>query len=302
MNRNDVIIMLKTIKPTLSETTLNTYARILYNMWGILFDGPFNLETIRNTPTEHMLSFCRADASVSTLRNFASALHLVSPRDELKAYINNLNNISSSRLASGMPTPREIENRIQQCDIDATELRLRPVYDLCRDVYIHAGKEALSRLEIEQIRNYTLWSLINGKHIAPRRSKDWIHFKLRNVSPNDNYLDADGVLVFRQYKTSGTYGEQHVACPQYIIKLLQQYAIISPHEYLVTMDNGEQISGPRFTMLVNSLSGHTSGHGTNQYRHYYLQNKFGDGVLGLDETMASMGSSPAVISSYIKHF
>lgn len=96
-------------------------------------------------------------------------------------------------------------------------------------------KPALDKGEFHKLQTYVLMSclvLLDG----PRRSMDWVSFKLRNVDKEkDNYMTYEKrkpVLVFNHYKTAGTYGSQKVEAPR-LAPILRKWAEKNPHDHLL---------------------------------------------------------------------
>jgi integrase len=234
-----------------------------------------------------LLKHIPTECGVDNRKRFAAALGIFSSRPELSAIVTNANKEYRNRVDAHIPSAKELKYRITTDDMTRFEEALYKSYVDYRDY--------------DSVKLYTLWCLVSGKYIAPRRNLDWIGFKLRNVDPAvDNYLDTDNnTFVFSQYKTFKIYGKDVIPCPQPVVDMIMEWSTYNDSDYLFPTTQGKRIAVSTFTTLVNSLSGGIKGRGVNQYRKTYLQTNFGN-ILKLDETMRAMGSSQGAVNSYIK--
>jgi hypothetical protein len=156
--------------------------------------------------------------------------------------------------------------------------------------------------ELQIIRNYLLFQLISGRHMPPRRSKDWTEFRLLNVDPLTNNYILGRQFVFTTYKTAKHHGTQYVDIPDFIYDLLCIWRRVNPSEWLIPSNTGKKFAQSNFCLLINTIIGskNCKGKSTTQLRKSYLQTKFGV-LTELEHTMQQMGSSQNVIMSYISN-
>lgn len=286
---HEIISGIKRRRPTVSESTALQHARSVYTIYTKLFptDEVFDCAKIISTSTEDLLKYIPTECGVDNRKRYAAALGIFTSRPELSAIVTNANKEYRLRVDAHIPSPKEIKYRITPDDIQRFDDNLFKTYTDFRDY--------------DSVKMYTLWSLVSGKNIAPRRNLDWVAFKLRNVDPEvDNYLDsANNTLVFSQYKTVKIYGRDVIPCPQPLVDLIMEWSTYNDSDYLFPTTQGKRIAVSTFTTLVNSLSGGVKGRGVNAYRKTYLQTNFGN-ILNLNDTMRAMGSSSKAVNSYIK--
>ena len=150
--------------------------------------------------------------------------------------------------------------------------------------------------------------------ISPRRNRDYSEMMI--VSKADQatdttknyYIRETNELVFRNYKTAKTYGEQRVAVPDSLAKVLTEYianymlvipTATEPMPLLIHFD-GEPVSATNgITRILNRSVG--KGIGSSALRHIYLSEKFGDTLKEMKAVAADMAHDLSTQKDYIKH-
>ena len=144
--------------------------------------------------------------------------------------------------------------------------------------------------------------LLGGVYIPPRRSKDYVDFKIKNIDKTkDNYLEKNK-LVFNSYKTAKTYGQQVVDIPVQLKNILTKWIKINPTDYLLFDSNMNKLSSVKLNQRLNKIFGEKKV-GVNQLRHTYLTDKYLHTIAQKDEikeTMGEMGSSSNMLDTYVK--
>jgi hypothetical protein len=139
-------------------------------------------------------------------------------------------------------------------------------------------------------------------YIPPRRSKDFVDFKIKNIDKDkDNYMEKN-TFVFNSYKTSKFYGKQVVQIPVKLRNIIQRWMKINPTEYLFFDSNFNQLSSVKLNQRLNKIFGGMKV-SVNMLRHAYLTDKYSDTLnqqKEMKETMNKMGSSLQQADVYIK--
>lgn len=289
-------MMLKTIledvkirRPNSCDSTRLQHSRTLAKIYQDCFplEKEFKPELFETCESHILMSCVPEGTSTANHKRYAAALGIYTRRPELVQIISDANQIYRDRVNNYISTHSEEVNRMLKSDIENLDERLFENYKLGSPPHV---------------RRYVLWCLVSGKYIAPRRAKDWILFKIRNIHPDkDNYLDHNTrSIVFNNYKTAHIYGRDAVRIPDVLYDLIVEYSSTVPCDYMFHTRCGGHLSGAAFNSLVNSLSTNNKGHGVNQYRKTYLQNKFGT-IVDIQDTMRAMGSSTGSLNSYIRN-
>jgi hypothetical protein len=150
-----------------------------------------------------------------------------------------------------------------------------------------------------KIQDFVILSLFTL--IPPRRSLDYVEFKINNIDTNkDNYIKGNS-LVFNTYKTSTQKGQQTIKIPKELKSLLNKYIklISDKSDYLLFNNKIEQLSIPNFTLRLNKIFGKKVS--VNMLRHIYLSEKHADNLKEMKDDFAKMGSSLKQSNTYIKN-
>jgi integrase len=155
--------------------------------------------------------------------------------------------------------------------------------------------------DLQEIENYIIICLLGGIYIPPRRSKDYVDFKISNIDKDkDNYFDGN-YFIFNSYKTAKTYGQQKVEVPKELKTILKKWIKSNPSEYLLFDSQLNKLSNVKLNQRLVKIFGKKAG--VNQLRHTYLSEKYGDLIdtkSNLAKDMSDMGSSTSQETTYIK--
>ena len=155
-------------------------------------------------------------------------------------------------------------------------------------------KRSLSAKDLQDIQNYILLVLYSGTYIAPRRSKDYVDFKIADIDKEkDNYLEKS-FFVFNSYKTSSKYGEQRVPIPTQMRNILKKWIAVNPTHYLLFDSNLNPLTSVKLNQRLNSIFGKKIS--VNALRHTFLTSKYGD----VGDDLNDMGTSMNMMTTYVK--
>ena len=164
-------------------------------------------------------------------------------------------------------------------------------------------KDKLTAQEFYRVQMYVLLSCM--LLIEPRRTLDWTAFKINKADESkDNFLKfvkRKPFLIFNTYKTAGKYGQQTVACPPKLAKILLRWKTISPHDFLLmNFSQTGPFLGSNMPKLLNSFFEKPIS--TSILRHIFLTEKYKDlpPLKDMNDTAAAMGTSVATMLTYVK--
>jgi integrase len=161
-------------------------------------------------------------------------------------------------------------------------------------------KGSLTNADLQVIQNFIILALFNL--IAPRRSKDYVDFRIKNINKDThNYMDK-GKFVFNSYKTAKTYGKQEVPIPRELTTIINKWIKVNPTDYLLFDSNMNPLTAVKLNQRLNRIfDGKRIG--VNSMRHAFLTDKYADDMKKKKEmsnTMTNMGSSLSQIETYVK--
>ncbi len=304
MNNAEFKDYIREKRSTLSNSSVNTYSSILRSLYKKVF-GEGAVEPKRFDEAKKIIAYLK-DVPPNKRKTILSALVIITDKKEFRELmlsdIQDYNNTISKQEKSD----QQEKNWVTSEEID---LKLKELQKIAIPLM---KKESLSNAELQKVQNYIILALLSGKcGIMPRRSKDYVDMKLRNIDKaKDNYIsDDEKHLVFNSYKTAHAYGEQKVKLPVKLRNLLRQWKALNPHEYLLVDSNGNPLGGEnksangsvKLNQRLEKIFGKKAG--VNMMRHSTLTEKYGDMIRKKDDLkqdMKDMGSSMNMSDVYIK--
>lgn len=285
---------ISTKRPTLSKSSVTTYASILKNLFKRVFgDGDVSLDMFEEHD-DKVLSFLK-DVPPNKRKTILSALVVVTNKKSYRDLM--LDDVKSYNKEINLQEKSETQ---KENWIDGTGVKT--IYDeIKKDAEAIYKKKTYTPSDLQQIQQYVILSLLGGMFIPPRRSKDYVDFKIKNIDKTkDNYLDKNK-LVFNSYKTAKTYGQQVVEIPPALKSILTKWIKTNPTEYLLFDSNMGQLSSVKLNQRLNKLFDKKIS--VNSLRHSFLTDKYAETIKtkkALANDMESMGSSINMATTYIK--
>lgn len=288
----DLKTVLKQKRPNLSASSITTYASTLNNLFSRVFgDKPLSMDGFNDT--EAILKHLK-EVSPNKRKSILSSLVVLTGntkyRDVMLGDIEAFNKQTSKQEKSektqtNWVSQKEIKDIYEKLKSQATELY---------------KKTTLSPSDLQKIQDYIIIALLGGVFIPPRRSKDYVDFKVRNLDKSLNYLEGND-LVFNSYKTAKYYSTQKVEIPMELLSIIQNWVRVTKSEWLLFDLNGEKLTNVKLTQRLNKIFGKKAS--INILRHSYLTDKYGDTIekeKALQNDMAKMGSSTSQREIYIQ--
>jgi len=281
------------MKPNISKSSVTTYNSILKNLYKKIF-GDGNIDMNNFEETSKVLSHLK-DIEPNKRKTILSALVVITDnkkyRDQMMKDIEEYKSNESNQLKNDKQTESWVEKD------EITEL-----YEaMAKNVKILYKKKELTMADLQEIQNYIILCILSGLFIPPRRSKDYVDFKIKDIDhEKDNYINKK-MFVFNSYKTAKTYQRQEIPIPPELMKILNKWIKINPTDYLLFDINGKKLSNVKITQRLNKIFGKKAS--VNQLRHSYLSDKYQDTIkLNKDmaDDMKAMGSSRSQEQIYIK--
>jgi hypothetical protein len=279
-------------RPKLSEQSIKTYTSILKNLYENIFGDELHVKNFEKT--DKILDYLHQIPS-NRRKTVLSALVIITDNDAYrKVMLNDIHEYNTEQ-------SKQVQNEKQQSSwLDNEEIK--EIFNkLERMSKILYKEPKLNMNELQEIQNYIILCLLGGIYIPPRRSKDYVDFKISNINKDkDNYLYKNK-LIFNSYKTAKTYGKQELEIPIQLQKILKKWISINPTEYLLFDSHEHQLSNIKLTQRLNKLFDKKAS--VNQLRHTYLSNKYQSTIeqnKKMNEDFKNMGSSMAQQKVYIK--
>jgi len=298
---NNITLIMETLKafiihkrPKLSKQSVNTYASILKNLYIRVF-GNDNIDINNYNNSVEILNHLET-IPANKRKTVLSALVIITDIPDYRSQM--LKDIDVY-----VEDQHKQEKSEKQADswVDGNEIKM--IYDkLAKETKLLYKKPELTMSDLQIIQNYIILSLLGGLYIPPRRSKDYVDFKIHNIDKNnDNYILKDN-FVFNSYKTAKTYGRQIIAIPKELKTIINKWIKINPTEYLLFDSNNNRLSNVKLNQRLNKLFDNKKV-GVNQLRHTFLSDKYQESIdtnNKMANDLKNMGSSMIQEKVYIK--
>lgn len=298
----DIKEILRLKRPNLSESSITTYNSIITNLYKKVFKkNDVNLEDFNDA--EKVLNYLQEMPS-NKRKTILAAMTVLTDDEKYRNQMNDDVNEYNIEISRQEMTEPQRENWIESEEINELLNKLESESKL---IYKKPNKTVG---ELRVIQNYIILCLLGGKYIGPRRSLDYVNFKIKNINKStdestdestDNYLEKNE-LIFNSYKTAKTYGEQKIKIPTKLKNILLKWIAINPTDYLLFDSNLNKMSSVKLNQTLNKLFGGRKI-SVNALRHTFLTSKYAETSkqsIELAKDMTSMGSSLDMAINYIK--
>lgn len=279
-------------KPNISKSSITTYLSILKNLHIKVFGDNIDVDNFKKA--DKVLTFLK-DVEPSKRKTVLSALVVITDnkkyRDQMLKDIEEYKTNESTQMKNGKQSESWVDTETIDDIFTKLENNAKLIYK----------KKSYTSSDLQEIQLFIILCVLSGKFIPPRRSKDYVDFKIKDIDPEvDNYLYKKN-MVFNSYKTAKTYQRQELPVPPELMKILNKWIKINPTEYLFFDSNLKKLSNVKLTQRLNKIFGKKAS--VNQMRHTYLSNKYQKTIelnKEMEEDMAKMGTSKAQEKIYIK--
>jgi len=288
--------ILRKKKPDVKESSIKTYSNIVGKICKRL-DLEFS-PTVFIDNKSKVMNYLK-DVPISTQRSVISAIIAIHEDEEYQILLNQANADYNAEKSTGEATQKEKDNWVSQDEIKDKLIELK---GLVKSTL--SKKTPLTAKDYQVLQNYVILSLAGGQYIPPRRLADFTNLKINNINPEtDNYIKDHNILILNVYKTSGTYGEQEIGLPKKLVNIIENFLDNTNHinrEYLLFDNYYQPLTSVKLNQRLNSIFGGKKI-STNNFRHSYLTEKFGNNYQDMKDTANMMGTSVGTIQGhYIK--
>ena len=288
--------ILRKNKPDVKESSIKTYSNIVGKICKNL-----ELHFEEDVFIKHkakVMEYLR-HVPISTQRSVISAIIAIHPDEHFKELLDRANADYNAEKATGQATQKEKDNWISQDEIKDKLIELK---GLVKSTLFK--KSLFTAKDYQVLQNYVILALTGGQYIAPRRLSDFTNLKINNINPStDNYIKDHNILILNIYKTAGVYGEQEIYLPKKLVKIIHDFMKQTENikrEYLLFDNFYQPLTSVKLNQRLNSIF-NGKKISTNNFRHSYLTEKFGNNYQEMKDTATMMGTSVGTIQGhYIK--
>jgi hypothetical protein len=291
---NHIREYVKSKRPSLSESSITTYTSILKNLYDKVFkDSTYELKKFDDC--EKVID-CLSSLPPNKRKTILSSLVIITDKKAYRDLMSKDVNEYKQQIDKQEKTPAQKEAWVNTNQVQEI------FNDLKKNATLLYKKKQLTSSDLQEIQSFVIIALLSGIFINPRRSKDFVDFKIKNINKKtDNYLEKDK-MYFNSYKTAKTYGLQiiEITDPE-LLKILKKWIKVNPTEWLLFDANMNQLSSVKLNQRLNKIFDKKVG--VNQLRHTFLTDKYAHTISDKEDisnTMATMGSSSNMLDTYVK--
>ena len=292
-NRIELKQFINSKRPALASSSVITYASILRSLYYKVFHSK-DIDYAKFDESNTILEYLK-DVTPNKRKTILSALFIITNNQKYKDQMMEDVRIYNKQVTTQEKTATQKLNSISTDEIEK-------IYkSLAKQASLLYKKEQLTNTDLQAIQNYIMIALLGGIFIPPRRSKDYVDFKIKNIDPKLNYIDKK-TMLFHSYKTAKFHGQQIIEIPPPLLKILKKWISVNPSDYLLMDTNMNPLTAVKITQRLNKIfcGKHIA---INSLRHCYLTDKYSDTIKvndALANDLAKMGSSMAQSKIYIQ--
>ncbi len=262
-------------KRKLSDSTLRTYASVLYNVADKMDEKYLGVFTHQKAK---VLEYVSQLEKPQTRKTILSALFVLTGektyQDRMKEDIDVVNKHYSTR------------------KMDAKREEKKISFDAVKEINARLLREHQGHpYDREKLQNYVITMLCSGEHVSPRRLLDWISMKTKNYDKKtDNYI-LGNKFYFNKYKTAKLYGLQTIDIPPAVKAMINKLKKLNPptSDFLLNNRKGETLTSSGLNKILTSIYGFS----VDMLRSIFLTDEVYDNDLlkKLEKTASEMGHS-----------
>jgi hypothetical protein len=303
MSNQDYEPQIKKNRPNLAHSSIRTYCSILANLskqLGRKFLSPEDCVKDHKMIIEHL-----KDLEPKIRKTRLSALVVYCDGDTkndsaIEAFRTKM--MDDGKKSEEEKDDQKMNEKQKEAMIPLADV-MKMYADLEKEVTPLFKRESLDKRQFGKVQMYVLLSCL--LLIPPRRSLDYTEFKLRDIDKEaNNYLIVEKrkpYFVFNVYKTAKKYKTQKEEIPAKLQKIINSWAKLNPHEWLLMNSNqSNKITPTQLTSMLYSFFGKPIS--TSMLRHIYLTDKYGNmpSIKDMQQTASEMGHSMHEMLTYIK--
>jgi hypothetical protein len=254
---------LKIKRPSLSENSLTTYASILKNVYKNVFDSD-DIDIKKFNETDKILDVIKSIEPKKRKTILSALMIITNDKKKFKEISVEIPPVKIEEPCidaghNASPTSIMIEElpKIEEppkteepkVELDTSfQTYIKEVYDnLKNDAELVYKKKVLTTADYQLIQSFVIVSLLGGMFIKPRKSKDYVEFKIKNIDEaKDNYFEKDKMIFNSTEK-------EIVEVPKPLQSILKKWITINPTEYLLFDTNKNKLSSVKLNQRLNKI-------------------------------------------------
>jgi hypothetical protein len=174
----------KSKRPSLSQSSIITYSSILKNLFKKVF-GDDEIDMEKFNETDKVLGYLK-NVPPNKRKTVLSSLVIITDKKPYRDLMFEDVRDYNKEIHKQEKTEEQKESWVNTNQVKDILTELRTNADLLYK------KKNLSLGDLQEIQAYIIMCLLGGVFIPPRRSKDYVDFKIKNISKSkDNFLEKN---------------------------------------------------------------------------------------------------------------
>ena len=294
-------------RPHLAISSAKTYVSIIRNLSKQMNIDLSTPDKVINHTDDIVEHFKDLEPKLRKTRLSALIVFLDNPKEVTEDALKTMDIFRKQMMKDGAEYSRELrlqEKTPKQEDgwMDWNDI-ITNYKNLEKEVSYFKTQTSLTKQQFKRVQMFVLLSCL--LLIPPRRSTDYVMFKIRNEDINkDNFMETKGrksYFVFNTYKTAKKYGRETIEIPTALKNIINRWKLINKNDYLLVnsnMDkkiNATQLNSMLYDYFNKPLS-------TSLIRHIFLSEKYKNvpALQEMQKTADEMGHSLTQALEYVK--
>ena len=294
-------------RPHLAISSAKTYVSIIRNLSKQMNIDLSTPDKVINHTDDIVEHFKDLEPKLRKTRLSALIVFLDNPKEITEDALKTMDVFRKQMMKDGAEYSRELrlqEKTPKQEDgwMDWNDI-ITNYKNLEKEVSYFKTQTSLTKQQFKRVQMFVLLSCL--LLIPPRRSTDYVMFKIRNEDINkDNFMETKGrksYFVFNTYKTAKKYGKETIEIPTALKNIINRWKLINKNDYLLVnsnMDkkiNATQLNSMLYDYFNKPLS-------TSLIRHIFLSEKYKNvpALQEMQKTADEMGHSLTQALEYVK--
>lgn len=289
--------LIKSKKEGISESSVKTYVSLLKSLYYMKHDKGSDINHKWFNNQDEIIELLKEKPASSRKTTYSA---LVSVAEDCDKYRKNMmedgaaynKHISSQTMSDTQKENWKSFDEVKKI-YESTYAKVKPLLNTT---------DELNKKDYNSLMDFIILSLTCGYWIPPRRSQDWVDFKVKNFNPKEDNCIIKGNFVFNKYKTAKFYHEQLVEIPKGLKLIISKWVKITRGDYLISDQVGKQLTNVKLSQRLNKIFDGLKI-STSMLRHIYLSDKLKDvpKLQELQKLAADMGHSLKEQMEYVKH-
>jgi hypothetical protein len=289
--------LIKERKKGISDNSVKTYVSLLKSLYYLKHDKSKEIDPKWFSNQDEIIELLKDKTPSSRKTTYSALVCITDDNDKYRKNMMEDAMVYNKHISSQTKSETQKENWKTFDEVkkiyESNYAKVKPL--------LNSGEE-LNKKDYSTLEDFIILSLTCGYWIPPRRSQDWVDFKIKNFNPKEDNCIIKGNFVFNKYKTAKFYHEQLVEIPKGLKLIISKWVKINKGDWLICDHYGKQLTNVKLSQRLNKIFDGLKI-STSMLRHIYLSDKLKDvpKLQELEKLAHDMGHSLKEQLEYVKN-